>query len=205
MPKEGADMTNGAVSSWAKDAKKNAGWLIALGVVSIVVGFMAIGSPLVAGTSVAAVVGFLMLVAGLSQLVGSFRAGSFGSGALGFLGGLLTSLAGLLMFLRPLFGLGALAILLGIYFFVDGFSEIALAFRVRPEKGWGWMLFSGVLALLLGILIFRQWPLSGALAMGMLVGIHLLFRGFSLVAIGMAARGGLSDAQEALKEEGAAS
>ena len=198
-------MTNGAVSSWVKDAKKNAGWLIALGVVSIVVGFMAIGSPLVAGTSVAAVVGFLMLVAGLSQLVGSFRAGSFGSGALGFLGGLLTSLAGLLMFLRPLFGLGALAILLGIYFFVDGFSEIALAFRVRPEKGWGWMLFSGVLAILLGILIFRQWPLSGALAMGMLVGIHLLFRGFSLVAIGMAARGGLSDAQEALKEEGAAS
>ena len=198
-------MTNGAVSSWVQDAKKNAGWLIALGVVSIVVGFLAIGSPLVAGTSVAAVVGFLMLVAGLSQLVGSFRAGSFGSGALGFLGGLLTSLAGLLMFLRPLFGLGALAILLGIYFFVDGFSEIALAFRVRPEKGWGWMLFSGVLALLLGILIFRQWPLSGALAIGMLVGIHLLFRGFSLVAIGMAARGGLSDAQDALKEEGAAS
>ena len=151
-------MTNGAVSSWVQDAKKNAGWLIALGVVSIVVGFMAIGSPLVAGTSVAAVVGFFMLVAGLSQLVGSFRAGSFGSGALGFLGGLLTSLAGLLMFLRPLFGLGALAILLGIYFFADGFSEIALAFRVRPEKGWGWMLFSGTPA--------RHTHLSSVAALG---------------------------------------
>jgi uncharacterized membrane protein HdeD (DUF308 family) len=198
-------MTNGAVSAWVKDAKKNAGWLIALGVLSMVVGGMAVGSPLVAGTSVSAVVGFFMLVAGLSQLLGSFKAGSFGSGGLSFLGGLLTSLAGLLMFLRPLFGLGVLAILLGIYFFADGFSGIALAFRVRPEKGWGWTLLSGVLALLLGIFIFRQWPLSGAWAIGMLVGIHLLFRGFSLVAIGMAARGGLSEAQESLKEEGAAS
>ena len=130
-------MTEGAVSAWVKDAKKNAGWLIALGVLSMVVGFMAIGSPLVAGTSVSAVVGFFMLVAGLSQLVGSFKAGSFGSGGLSFLGGLLTSLAGLLMFFRPLFGLGVLAILLGIYFFADGFSGIALAFRVRPEKGVG--------------------------------------------------------------------
>lgn len=194
-------MTNGAVSAWVKDAKKNAGWLIALGVLSMVVGGMAVGSPLVAGTSVSAVVGFFMLVAGLSQLLGSFKAGSFGSGGLSFLGGLLTSLAGMLMFLRPLFGLGVLAILLGIYFFADGFSGIALAFKVKPEKGWGWTLLSGVLALLLGIFIFRQWPLSGAWAIGMLVGIHLLFRGFSLVAIGMAARGGLSEAQKELKEE----
>jgi uncharacterized membrane protein HdeD (DUF308 family) len=193
-------MTDGGVSAWVKDAKKNAGWLITLGVLGMVVGVMAMVSPLVAGTSVTAVAGFFMLVAGLSQLVGAFRAGSFGSGGLGFLGGLLTSLAGLLMFLRPLFGLGALAILLGIYFFADGISEIALAFRVKPEKGWGWTLFSGVLALLLGILIFRQWPLSGAWAIGVLVGIYLFVRGFSLVAIGMAARGGLSDAQEALKE-----
>ena len=193
-------MTDGGVSAWVKDAKKNAGWLITLGVLGMVVGVMAMVSPLVAGKSVTAVAGFFMLVAGLSQLVGAFRAGSFGSGGLGFLGGLLTSLAGLLMFLRPLFGLGALAILLGIYFFADGISEIALSFRVKPEKGWGWTLFSGVLALLLGILIFRQWPLSGAWAIGVLVGIYLFVRGFSLVAIGMAARGGLSDAQEALKE-----
>ena len=193
-------MTDGGVSAWVKDAKKNAGWLITLGVLGMVVGVMAMVSPLVAGTSVTAVAGFFMLVAGLSQLVGAFRAGSFGSGGLGFLGGLLTSLAGLLMFLRPLFGLGVLAILLGIYFFADGISGIVLAFRVKPEKGWGWTLFSGVLALLLGILIFRQWPLSGAWAIGVLVGIYLFVRGFSLVAIGMAARGGLSDAQEALKE-----
>jgi uncharacterized membrane protein HdeD (DUF308 family) len=198
-------MTEGIVTSWVKDAKKNAGWLITLGVLGIVVGFMAIVSPLVAGKSVAIMVGVFMLVAGLSQLVGSFKAGSFGSGSMGFFSGLLTSLAGLLMFFQPLIGLGILAIILGIYFFTDGISEIVLAFRVRPEEGWVWILISGVLAILLGFFIFRQWPISGAWAVGILVGIHLLFRGVSLVAIGVAARGGLSRVQAELKQRGTAS
>lgn len=193
-------MTEGIVTSWVKDAKKNAGWLIALGILGIVVGFMAIVSPMVAGKSVAVVVGVFMLVAGVSQLVGSLKAGSFGSGSMGFFSGLLTSLAGLLMFFQPLIGLGVLAIILGIYFFTDGISEIVLAFRVRPEEGWVWILISGVLAILLGFFIFRQWPISGAWAVGILVGIHLLFRGVSLVAIGAAARGGLSRVQDKLKQ-----
>lgn len=198
-------MTDGIVTSWVKDTKKNAGWLIVLGAICGVVGFMAIASPMVAGKSVAVMVGVFMLVAGLSQLIGSLKAGSFGSGSMGFLWGLLTSLAGLLMFFRPLVGLGVLAIILGIYFFTDGIWGIVLAFRVRPEKGWGWMLISGVLAVLLGFFIFRQWPISGAWAIGTLVGIHLLFRGVSLAAIGVAARGGLSRVQDELKQRGTAS
>jgi len=198
-------MTDGIVTSWVKDTKKNAGWLIVLGAICGVVGFMAIASPMVAGKSVAVMVGVFMLVAGLSRLIGSLKAGSFGSGSMGFLWGLLTSLAGLLMFLRPLGGLGVLAIIRGIYFFTDGIWGIVLAFRVRPEKGWGWMLISGVLAVLLGFFIFRQWPISGAWAIGTLVGIHLLFRGVSLAAIGVAARGGLSRVQDELKQRGTAS
>jgi len=196
-------MAEGIVSSWVKDAKKNAGWLIFLGAVSVIVGMMALGSPLVAGMSVAIVVGCFMLVAGISHIIGAFKAGSFGSGTLAFLGGLFTTVAGLLMFFRPLFGLATLTLILAAYFFFEGITGIALAFRIKPEKGWGWMLFSSILALLLGIFIFRQWPISGAWAIGTLVGIHLLFRGWSFIAIGMAARSGLSEVQEEIKEEGA--
>lgn len=191
-------MAERIITSWVKDAKKNASWLIVIGAVNAIVGFMAIGSPMVAGMSVAVLVGILMVIAGLIQLIGSLKAGSFGSGALGFAGGLLTSLAGLLMFTRPLFGIGVMAVLLGIYFFTDGIWEIGLAFRIKPEKGWGWILISGILSILLGFFIFRQWPLSGALAIGTLVGLHLLFRGVSLIAIGAAARGGLSHLKEGL-------
>ena len=193
-------MAEGMVTSWVKDAKKNAGWLIFLGVLNAIVGFLAIGSPMVAGMSVVILVGIFMLIAGISQLFGSFKAGSFGSGALGFIGGLLTSVAGLLMFTRPLFGLGVLTILLGIYFFIDGIGEIALAFRIKPEKGWGWTLISGILAILLGFFIMSQWPFSGAWAIGMLVGIHLVFRGISLVVIGAAARSSLAQVKEGAEE-----
>jgi uncharacterized membrane protein HdeD (DUF308 family) len=194
-------MAEGIVSSWVKDAKKNAGWLIFLGAVSVIVGMMALGSPLMPGLLVAAVVGFFMLVAGISQVVGSFKAGSFGSGTLPFLGGALTTFAGLVMFMRPVVGLKVLTLIIAAYFLADGLSGIALAFRVKPEKGWVWVLFSGVVALLLGIVILGKWPLSGFWVIGTLVGIHLLFRGWSLIAIGMAARSGLSEAQDAIKGE----
>jgi uncharacterized membrane protein HdeD (DUF308 family) len=71
---------------------------------------------------------------------------------------------------------------------VDGIFGAVLAFKVRPEKGWGWMLFSAVMAGILGILLLAEWPLSGVWAIGTLLGINLMFSGFSLISIGSAAR-----------------
>ena len=188
-------------NAWLKDAKKNAGWLIALGVISVIVGVLAIGSPMVAGMSVSMVVGAMLLITGIGHLIGAFKAGSFGSGLLGFLGGALTTVAGVVMFFRPVVGLEVLTILLAIYLIFDGISGIILGFRVRAlGQGWGWLVFSGVLGLVLGVLIYRQWPISGVWAIGTLVGIHILFRGWSLIAIGLAARSSISVVQEELKE-----
>ena len=187
-------------NAWLKDAKKNAGWLIALGVISVIVGMLAIGSPMVAGMSVSMVVGAMLLIAGIGHLIGAFKAGSFGSGLLGFLGGALTTVAGVVMFFRPVVGLEVLTILLAIYLIFDGISGIILGFRVRAlGRGWGWLVFSGVLGLVLGVLIYRQWPVSGVWAIGTLVGIHILFRGWSLIAIGLAAKSGISAAQKAVE------
>ena len=188
-------------TAWLKDAKKNAGWLIALGVISVFVGMLAIGSPMVAGMSVSMVVGVMLLISGVGHLVGAFKAGSFGSGILGFLGGTLTSFAGVVMLFRPLVGLGLLTIVLAVYLILDGISGIVLGFRMRAlRQGWGWLVFSGALGLVLGVLIYRQWPVSGVWAIGTLVGIHILFRGWSLIAIGLAARRGISAVQEAATE-----
>ena len=186
--------------SWIKDARKNAGWLTILGIISIVVGVLAIASPLVAGVSLTIFIGVLMIVNGVSQLLHTFKAGSFGAGALGFLGGLFTTFAGLLMFFRPLFGLAVLTGILAAYFLIDGISGITLGIRIRPEQGWGWMVFSGAMALLLGIYIFAKWPLSGIWAIGTLVGIHFLLRGWALTAIGLAAKAGLTRVEEAAQE-----
>ena len=67
-------------------------------------------------------------------------------------------------------------------------TRIAIAFQMRPAGGWGWMLFGGILSAILGFLIWNQWPLSGFWAVGTLVGIQFIFSGWSMIAVGMAAK-----------------
>ena len=178
-----------AISNWAQEVKKNAGWLVVLGVLTVIAGFLSIGSPMLGGVAVSVLIGIAMLIGGVARTVGVFRAGSFGQGALALIGGILTFVGGVILVTRPGVGLASLTLLLGAYLLVDGISGTLLAFHVRPEKGWGWMLFSAAMGLLLGILLLREWPISGLWAIGTLVGINLLFAGFSIISIGSAARG----------------
>ena len=177
-----------AVGGWAEKAKKNAGLLVGLGVLTVIAGFLAIGSPMISGLGVSILIGIALVIAGVARTVGAFSAGSFGQGALAFVGGILTFVAGVILTGRPGLGLATLTLLLGGYLVVDGISGAVLAFHVRPEKGWGWMLFSAVVGILLGFLLLREWPLSGVWAIGTLVGVNLLFTGFSLISVGSAAR-----------------
>ncbi len=178
-----------AIGGWAQRAAKNATWLTVLGGVTVIAGFMAIASPLGAGLGVTIFIGIAMVIGGIARTIGAFSAGSFGQGALAFIGGMLALAAGVVLTARPGVGLEVLTLMLGAYLVVDGISSGILAFHVRPEKGWGWMLFNAVLSVILGYMLLSQWPWSGLWAVGTLVGINLLFSGFSLVAIGSAARG----------------
>lgn len=175
-------------SSAAKEVKESALLLIILGIGMIILGILAMGAPIVTGVAVGILVGVLIIAGGLAQAVYAFKAKSWGSGTVGVLLGGLSVLCGILMLGHPLFGLAFLTLLLAAYFVVDGIFEIAFAFRLKPLQGWGWTLISGIVSLLLGILIWRQWPLSGVWAVGLLVGINILFSGWSLVALGMAGR-----------------
>jgi uncharacterized membrane protein HdeD (DUF308 family) len=133
-------------------------------------------------------VGFLLLFTGIMRIVYAFKSGQWGSGIWGTIIGLLGAVAGLLLIFRPMVGLLTLTLLLAIYFFVDGISEIIAAFKIKPDPGWGWVLFNGVIALLLGIMIWRQWPVSGAWAIGVLVGVHILMTGWTMIILGTGAR-----------------
>ena len=177
-----------AVSGWAQDVKRNAGWLIALGVVTVIAGVLAMGSPLLSGLGVTLLVGIAMVIGGVARTIGAFHAGSFGQGALAFVGGILTFAAGVILAARPGIGLATLTLVLGGYLLVDGISGALLAFHVRPEKGWGWMLFSAAMGVVLGILLLKEWPLSGVWAIGTLVGINLVFAGFTFISVGSTAR-----------------
>jgi len=184
-------------SDWVKEAKKNARLLVFLGALEMIVGLLAVASPAVAAMWVSIIVGTVLILSGAGHLIGAFKAGSFGAGLFGFLGGALSAAAGLLMFFRPLLGVATLSLLLALYLLVDGVSGMVLGLRIRPANGWGWLVASSGLAVVLAFLIYRQWPLAGVWAIGTFIGLHILFRGWSLVAIGLAARRGLTVVEKA--------
>jgi len=177
-----------AEATWMDEAKKNSGFLIFLGIMTVIFGVVAIGSPLITGVAVAVFVGFLLLASGVARIVHALKSKQWGTGFWGTLIGVLGVAAGLLMIFRPLIGLVTMTMLIAIYFLIDGISEIIAAFKIKPDQGWGWVLFNGIIAVLLGLMIWRQWPVSGAWAIGLLVGIHILISGWSMIILGTGAR-----------------
>ena len=158
------------------------------GIITIILGILAIAAPLVVGVSVTFLVGMLVLVGGIARMVWAFQASSLGKGLLGFAIGVLTMLCGVALVANPLLASGFLTIILAAYFLVDGAFEIAAAFKVRPASGWGWLLAGGVVSFLLGLMIWQQFPLSGAWAIGVLLGIKLLFVGMTMIGVGRSTR-----------------
>ena len=179
-----------AIGDWAGQARKNAGWVVGFGVLTVIAGVFAIGAPLASGLGVTIFIGVALALAlgGGARIIAAFGADSFGQGTLAFVGGLLGAVAGVILATRPGLGLATLTLLIGSYLLVDGIANAVLAFRVRPGQGWGWMLFSGIVTVLLGILLLAEWPISGTWALGTLVGMNLLFSGFAMISIGSAAR-----------------
>ena len=159
-----------------------------LGVITVILGLLAMGTPMISGLTVAVMVAILLIVAGLFRLVWAFGAESFGRGALTFVIGGLTLLVGVMVLVRPMLGLMSLTLLLAGYFLADGVFEIIASFQVKPAQGWGWLLFGGIVSVLLGWMIWSDWPVSGVWAIGVLVGIKLMFAGFEMIFLGSAAR-----------------
>ncbi len=174
--------------------KKNARLAVIVGILMLICGILAIGSPLVAGMSVTVFVGVMLLVGGIAQCFLAFQAGAFGKGLLIFVMGALTAVAGFYLFNQPLAGLASITLFLAAYFVVTGISELIGAFQARPAEGWGLLLFNGIVTLLLGVMIWKQFPVSGAWAVGVLFGVKLVLGGWALIFIGRGVRGAAKDA-----------
>jgi uncharacterized membrane protein HdeD (DUF308 family) len=177
--------------------KQNTGMVMTIGIVMLIIGVLSIASPLVAGLSIAITIGVLLILGGVGQLFFAFKAGSAGKGVLTFVLAVLTVLIGIAMVSQPDAALATLTLFLAAYFAVEGIFEIIWAFQLKPVKGWGLTLFSGIISLLLGIMIWRQFPLSGAWAIGTLVGIKLIFTGWMMIGLSSAAKNAAKDIEAA--------
>src|SRR5262249_25070691 len=134
------------------------------------------------------IIGGAVLLAGIATIAEAFQAHSLGAGIGDFLWGLLYAVAGLLMLLHPIAGLSFLTMLLAFFFFLAGTWKVMAAWRLRPRQGWGLVMTSGVLSLLFGAMVLASWPFSGAWAIGTLVGVELIFDGWTMVTLGTTLR-----------------
>jgi uncharacterized membrane protein HdeD (DUF308 family) len=175
----------GAISEHARHA-------VICGTVMVIAGVLAIMAPFVTGLSLMVVLGALLLVAGVAECFLAFKAGAFGRGLLIFIVGALTVVAGIWTLQEPLAALATVTLLLAAYFVVAGVVELFAAFSGAPAAGRGWLIFGAIVSIVLGLLLWRQFPLSGVWAVGTLVGIRLLLSGWSLIGIGSAARRGVA-------------
>jgi len=171
-----------------EDIKAGGRNMTIFGVIAIILGILAMLAPGLTGISVVLLLGVLVLIGGIVRIVWAFQAGSFGKGILMFAIGGLTLLCGLVLLANPLFGSGVLTIMLALYFILDGISEVVAGVKLRPGSGWGWMLFGGIVSILLGMMIWGQFPLSGAWAIGILLGIKLFFVGLIMITGGSVVR-----------------
>ena len=163
-------------------------WLLALGILSVTGGVLAILVPVAASISAAILAGWALLCGAVAELMATFHAHTGGQRVKHGLVGLLCAIAGLYLLLFPVSGTITLTIVLVAYFFASGAVQLATAFAEWGQGGRGWLALSGAVSIVLGILIWADLPSSAVWAIGLLLGINLLFGGWNLIFLAMAAR-----------------
>ena len=166
--------------------RAKSGWLIALGIALIVLGLLALGSEFTA-YAVAWVFGILLIASGGVEIAAAFSARLWSGFFLHLLFGILYFVVGVLMINHPGVGVDALALMLAASFLVGGLLRIVVALTHRFSS-WGWVLLNGIVTFLLGVMIWRRWPEDSEWFIGLIVGIELIFAGWSWVALALAAR-----------------
>lgn len=159
--------------------------LMAVGVVAILIGCIAILVPAVASVGTAIFIGWILVVAGAFLVAGAFTAHSVGSVILRLIWAFLTVIVGLWLIVEPHNGTLTLTLVLGIYFLFMGLTRIAVAFAGRGQQGAGLVGLSGFAGLLIGILVLAKFPSSADWAIGLLVGIDLIFAGWTLTSVAL--------------------
>lgn len=160
-----------------------------LGLLLILLGIAAIAFPEFGTLAATLLTGWTLLIAGVLIFVSSFWIHGTGPFFAANLFGLLSGAAGVFLLFNPLAGAVALTLILGIMFMFQGASELVFALEVRPAKGWGGMLVSGLASVALAIIIVSGWPGISAVALGILLGINFLTTGIAYISVSRAMKG----------------
>jgi uncharacterized membrane protein HdeD (DUF308 family) len=163
------------------------GWLLALGLITLLLGIVALFMVPIATVAAVLILGWLMVLGGAIEAIHAFRVRGWRGASLHLLAGILGILIGLLIVTHPVAGAMAWTLLFASFFTVIGAFRVITAARLRFRL-WGWVALDGTITLLAGIILAIEWPWSGYWFMGLALGISMLLRGWSYVMFSLALR-----------------
>ncbi len=158
------------------------------GVLLIVFGMFAVASPFIAAVAVNVAVAWLIILAGVVHLMLAFHAHRAGRLIWKLLVGLAYVLFSVYLILHPVLGVASLTLVLAVLFLIEGILDVILFFSMRTMRGAFWVLVDGIVTLLLGLMIYVQWPSSSVWAIGVLVGVSMIISGVTQVMLSLAVR-----------------
>lgn len=167
--------------------KKRWMWFVGLGVVLIVLGFVALGASVFVTMASMLLIGWLLIGGGVMEVIHAFACKQWSGFFIDLLTGLLYVAVGFMIVANPEISAVSLTLLIALFLVFEGIFKIAVAITGQYQH-WAWLLFYGVVTLGLGISIWRQWPLSGLWVVGLFVGIDMILNGWSLVMLGLVAK-----------------
>ena len=134
------------------------------------------------------IVAWLIILSGGFQFIHAFQSKGAGSIAWKLLVAVVYLIAGIYFLMHPLLGLASFTLALAFFFVAEGVMDLIAYFQNRSAEGAGWILFDGIVTLILGILVWRHWPSSSGWVIGTLVGISMLMTGTTRLMLSLAAR-----------------
>ena len=171
----------------SEELRRYWGWYLALGIVLIVLGTIAIGSTFVMTIASVFFFGWLLIIGGVMEVIHAFWHKRWAGFFLDLLTGTLYIIAGWMMVTNPAESALLLTLIIAMFLVFEGVFRIVAAIAARYPH-WGWVMFNGIISLILGIMIWRQWPYSGLWVIGLFVGIEMLLNGWSLVMLSLTGR-----------------
>lgn len=153
------------------------------GILVLILGVLAILLPTVATLGIGLLMGIVLIVAGILKLLRAVKLRGLPGSGLSLGGALLMTAAGVALMVYPWESVAVLTLILVVLFLLEGIDEIVYALQCRELRVWGWILASGIASLVIALLLLLHWPSSAAWAIGLLVGINLIFTGAWLLAM----------------------
>ena len=180
-------MTPLVLNTGIEEVRKHSTWFLVLGIALVIIGMIAIGSAVAATIISVMFLGWLLIIAGVFEIVHGFSRRPWSGFFINLLGGVLYAVAGLVMVTNPARAAVTLTLLIAIILIIAGLFRLFVAFST-PLHHRGWLILNGAISIILGVMIWDAWPVSGLWVIGLFIGIDMIFDGWTEIMLALSVR-----------------